>query len=93
VSGLDETRRDANATQECGELTRGCNERIDKTYQRCLEDRKASLLILRPVLEVAEPGSPPEGLSWMGFHGQRQVDLPARRRIDHQLAVENLRRG
>ena len=42
-----------------------------------------SLLSLRLALAVAEPGTPPEGLSWMGFRGQRQADLPARRKINH----------
>lgn len=83
MSGLNETRRDANAAQAPGELTSGGNERIKNTYQSCLEDRETSLLTLRLALAVAEPGSPPEGRSWKGFRGQREADLLARRRINH----------
>ena len=83
MSGLNETRRDANAAQAPGELTSGGNERMENTYQRFLEDRETSLLTLRPALAVAEPGTPLEGRSWMGFHGQREADLVARRRINH----------
>ena len=83
MSGLNETRRDANAAQAPGELTSGGNKRMENTYQRCLEDRETSLLILRLALAVVEPGTPLEGRSWMGFRGQREADLLARRSIDH----------